>query len=269
MGILLLISATVAALVRFTRRAQALAELQMEFVAGVSHELRTPLSVMRTAGHNLQGRMSSDPARVQKYGALIEAESEKLTGIVEQVLRFANAKAGRVIGRLETVQVPGLISDAIEADRRLIEESGCSVEKKIEPALPEIAGDATTLKHALQNLLSNAAKYGGKGGWIGVSAGTETNESGPAVVIRIADRGPGIPSREVKQIFEPFYRGRSAIEDQIRGTGLGLSLTKRIVEAHGGTITVHSDPGVGTEFVVKIPAATHSQHEFANSPDRG
>lgn len=102
-AILLLMLAAIAALVQFTRRAQKLAELQMEFVAGASHELRTPLSVIRTAAHNLGGRVISNVNQVQRYGHLIKHEAEKLTGIVEQVLLFSNAKAGRVIGAREIV----------------------------------------------------------------------------------------------------------------------------------------------------------------------
>lgn len=265
-SILILMMAAVWALVRYTRRAQRLAELQMEFVAGVSHELRTPLSVMKTAGHNLQGRISNDPARVQRYGALIQEQSEKLTAIVEQVLRFANAEAGRVIGTKEEVSVEALIDDALAAGRQLIEESGCDVEKNIAADLPPVLGDPNSLRHAIQNLVANAAKYGRCGDWIGVSAAAAAG--GTDVEIRVADHGPGIPEEELPRIFDPFYRGKRAIEDQVHGTGLGLSLVKRIVEAHHGTISVRSEEGKGTEFVVRIPAATvEQQHEFANSVD--
>jgi len=260
-GILLLILATVAALIRFTRRAQKLAELQMEFVAGVSHELRTPLTVMRTAGHNLQGKISSDPARVQRYGALIQEESQKLTSVVDQVLRFANVKAGRVIGERRPLKVDELIEDALEP------ESGCAIEKHIAAGLPAISGDPTTLKIALQNLLSNAAKYG-TGDWIGVSASVEHDRNGPMVEIAIADRGAGIPPGEIGKIFDPFYRGQRAMADQVHGTGLGLSLAKRILEAHGGALAVRSEAGKGTEFLMRIPAAPLEEtHEFANSAD--
>jgi signal transduction histidine kinase len=265
-SILLLMLAALWALVRYTRRAQQLAELQMEFVAGVSHELRTPLSVMKTAGHNLQGRVSNDPSRVQRYGALIQEQSEKLGAIVEQILRFANAQADRVIGAKEPVSVESVIQDAINADRQVLEESHCVVERKIEPDLPMILADPNSLKHAVQNLVSNAAKYGKGGNWIGITAAFHKNGGGPEVEIRIADHGPGIPSDELNQIFEPFYRGKKAIEDQVHGTGLGLSLAKRIVEAHRGTLTVESEEGKGTEFIVRIPAAiVEQENELANS----
>jgi signal transduction histidine kinase len=263
-GLVLLILSTVVALVQFTRRAQKLAELQMEFVAGVSHELRTPLTVMRTAGHNLRGKVSTDPVRVQRYGALIQEQSQKLTGIVEQILSFANMKAGRVIGEQQPISLEPLIEDALESDAAGMDLRGI-VEKNIAIGLPPIMGDPTTLKLALQNLLTNAAKYGG-GDWVGLSALLAPNEKGSMIEITVADRGEGIPPDEIEKIFEPFYRGKKPTADQVHGTGLGLSLAKRIVEAHGGKLAVSSQVGKGTQFVMRIPVAVvEQQHEFANS----
>jgi signal transduction histidine kinase len=264
-AMLLLILTAGAALVRFTRSAQKLAELQMEFVAGVSHELRTPLSVMRTAGHNLQTHVAGDPAKVQKYGALIEHESEKLTAVVEQILQFSNAKAGRIIGPRVPVSIASVIDDALAADRKVIEDSGCVVQKSIDPELEPVLGDRTTLTHAVKNLITNAAKYGSTGDWIGISAAMRNNGRS-LVEIRIADRGEGVEPDELQQIFEPFYRGKKAVAEQIHGTGLGLSLVKRIVEAHEGTITVENASPRGTAFVIRLPTApAQLTHEFENS----
>ncbi len=269
-GILVLILAAMAALLRFTRRAQRLAEVQMEFVAGVSHELRTPLSVIRTAGHNLGEGVVSSGKQVQRYGTLIADEAERLTSIVEQVLRFANAKAGRPIGAREPAPVQLLIDDALRATSKILEESRCTVEVHVAPDLPPVLADPVALKHALQNLLSNAAKYGMEGGWIGIYASVPVDSKEPAVEIRVADRGQGIPAEELAQIFDPFYRGKRALEDQIHGTGLGLSLVKRIIEAHEGTVAAGSEPGKGTEFVLRIPAAPAEQvDEFADTARRG
>jgi signal transduction histidine kinase len=268
-AVLMLMLAAAGALVRFTRRAQRLAELQMEFVAGVSHELRTPLSVIRTAAHNLGGGLISSGKQVQRYGALIEQESERLTGIVEQVLLFSNAKAGRTISAREVVGIDLIVEDALDACARIVQESRCTVEKHIDADLAPVFGDPTALRHALQNLISNAAKYGSEGEWIGVTATSSNKENDGMVEIRVADRGPGIPKEELSHIFDTFYRGKRAVEDQIHGTGLGLSLVKRIIEAHAGTVTAESELGKGTEFVVRIPAAPADQiDEFADSVNR-
>ena len=248
-GVLLLMVASVAALVRFTRRAQKLAELQMDFVAGVSHELRTPLAVIHTAAYNLRGGVARNPAQVEQYGVLIQRESGRLKKMVEQVLQFSGAKAGWVIQKPEPLSVEAVIEAAIQ-------ESQCVVEKNIDPGLPPILGDPVAIRHALQNLIGNAAKYGMEGGnWIGVFASTTRDKEPAMVEIRVADRGPGIPEDEQKHIFEPFFRGRRAVQDQIHGAGLGLNLAKKIVEAHGGSIRVKSEPMKGTEFIVRIPAA--------------
>ncbi|MGA2771566.1 MAG: HAMP domain-containing sensor histidine kinase [Bryobacteraceae bacterium] len=248
-GVLLLMVASVAALVRFTRRAQKLAELQMEFVAGVSHELRTPLAVIHTAAYNLRGAVAQNPSQVERYGVLIQRESGRLKELVEQVLQFAGAKAGWVIQEPEPLSVETVVEAAIS-------ESQCVVEKRIDRGLPPILGDPVALQHALQNLIGNAAKYGTAGGnWIGVFASQTRDREQAVVEIRVADRGPGIPEDEQKHIFEPFFRGRRAVEDQIHGAGLGLNLAKKIVEAHGGSIRVQSEPMKGTEFTVRIPAA--------------
>ncbi len=255
-GVMLLMLASLGALVRFTRRSQKLAEMQMDFVAGVSHELRTPLTVIHTAAYNLRGKVAQNPAQVERYGELIQSESGRLKELVEQVLQFAGSEAGRIIRERKPVSVESVIEGTMESSRAVLQSARCVIEKSVDPGLPPVIGDPTALQHALQNLVSNAAKYGAAGNhWIGVFASQATDDRQAVVEIRVADRGPGIPEDEQKHIFDPFFRGRRAIADQVHGTGLGLSLTKKIVEAHGGSIRVKSEPAKGTEFIVRIPAA--------------
>jgi signal transduction histidine kinase len=266
-GLLLLMLVTVIALLRVSRSAQQLAELQMNFVAGVSHELRTPLTVMSTAAYNLRGKIANNPTQVERYGALIQEQCERLTAIVEQVLLFAKTKSGSVLREHEPISVELLIQEELRANRAFLEKAGCKVETEIQPGLPVVVGDALALRHAFQNLITNAVKYGAEGGnWIGVFAASREARGGPVVEIRVADRGPGIPREEQARIFDPFFRGSRALQDQIHGTGLGLNLVKRIVEAHGGTIAVHSEPMQQTEFVIALPAAPQEiQDEVAHS----
>lgn len=262
-AVLLLIMATMAVVIRASRQARQLAELQMNFVAGVSHELRTPLTVIRTGAYNLKKR-SGDPALVERYADLIQDESTKLTALVEQILRFAGAAAGRLIREREPVAVENVIEDGLRSSR-LAASASYEIEKQIESGLPLVLADEIALRHAVQNLLENAAKYGTEGSnWIGISACRSAD--GTAVEIRVADRGPGIPADEQRRIFDPFFRGRRALSDQIHGTGLGLNLVKKIAEAHGGAVEVKSEPMKGTEFTIRIPAAPpEMQDEFAHS----
>jgi signal transduction histidine kinase len=276
-GVLLLILATGAALIRYTRRAQQLADLQMDFVTGVSHELRTPLTVIHTAAYNLQGKLANNPAQVERYGALIQRESGRLGELLEQVLQFASASSGRAIREREPLSVAAIIDETLDLSRAVIEDAHCVVEKKVDPGLPPVIGDARALRQVIENLIGNAAKYGAYGSlpgsahgsahgsangpprgnnWIGIFASKTTGNSPAAVEIRVADRGPGIPADEQEHIFEPFFRGARAVQDQIHGTGLGLSLVKKIVEAHGGSIQVKSEPMKGAEFIVRLPAAS-------------
>jgi signal transduction histidine kinase len=254
-GILLLILTTAAGLLRVSRETQRVAELQMNFVAGVSHELRTPLTVIRTAAFNLRKTFASNPEQVERYGELIQKESEKLGDLVEQVLRYGSAKAGAVTQQTEAVEVERLIESSLRASRISAAGADLVLEKKIDPGLPSIVGDEEALQHALQNLFDNAVKHGAKGRWIGIFA-TAGAGSLPVIEIRVADHGPGIPPHELAHIFDPFFRGRRALEDQVHGTGLGLNLVKRIVEAHRGSIDVKSEPMTGTEFIVRIPAGS-------------
>ena len=265
-GLLLLILATVVSLTRFSRGAQRMAELQMNFVAGVSHELRTPLAVIRTAAFNLRRKFAHKPEQVGRYASLIQSESEKLGALVEQVLRYGTTQAGRVIGTREPVAIEQLIEESLRASG-VAQENGLVVEKRLESGIPPVLADEEALKHAVSNLLDNACKYGAKEThWVGIFAAPVSNGRGRGVEIRVVDRGPGIPREERAHIFDSFFRGRRATDDQLHGTGLGLSLAKKIIEAHGGTIRVDSEPNQRTEFIVTIPAApAEHKNELAHS----
>lgn len=137
----------------------------------------------------------------------------------------------------------------------VVEQQGCVLEQRLDPALPAVLGDSVALKQAIENLLNNAAKYGyGENSWIGVYAAKARENDREMIEIRVRDRGPGIPDDERDRIFEPFFRGRSAIRNQVHGTGLGLNLVKRVIEAHHGSVRVNSQAFKGTEFIVLLPA---------------
>ena len=267
LGILFLILTTAFALLRFSRRAQQLAEAQINFVAGVSHELKTPITVIRTAAFNLRDRLAHEPQQVERYGQLIQEQCKRLANLVDQILRFSSSEAGIIIRDRVPVSPQTLIEDALRASVASVDDPELIVEKRIPSDLPSILADEQAMRHALQNLIENALKYGvEQNNWIGIFASAVAGANGSALEIRVVDRGPGIPRDEQARIFDPFFRGRMAIRNQIHGAGLGLNLVKKIVEAHGGSLRLVSDPFERTEFVITIPVASmERKHEFEHS----
>ncbi len=253
-GVLLLMAVTVSVLARTARRAERLARQQIEFVAAVSHELRTPVSVIAAAAENLADGLVVDPSRVKQYGTRIQTESRRLGDTVERVLLYAGIEAGHAVGHRTPVNVGTLVSDAVAASQDAIAESGVTVEVTVPDGLPPVLVDAPALRSCLANLIANAIKYGGSSRWIGVTASTATGRKGPEVRVAVTDKGLGISSGDLPHIFEPFYRGAEALSRQIHGNGLGLSIVKGIVDAHGGSVTVHSTQGAGSTFVLHLPA---------------
>ena len=250
-----LILAAGVALVIHTRRSRRLAQAQMSFVANVSHELRTPLTVIRGAAHNIKRGVVQERPQLEQYAGLIIQHTEQLTEMIEQLLELAGARKNQAALTRNPVALAEVLRDAIAATKRDAELAGCGVELSIPAPLPEVSGDAAALRRVFQNLLTNAARHGGTGGWIGVTA-TAVNGAEPIIEVHVGDRGPGIPENERAEIFKPFVRGAAAQEKQIRGSGLGLSLVKEIVEAHGGTVSVRSEHGQGATFTVRLPAKT-------------
>jgi signal transduction histidine kinase len=254
-SILGVLGASMALLLLSTRRAQRLAQQQMEFVATVSHELRTPLAVIRSAGENLADGIVEDESQVRKYGELVRGEGRRLTDMVEQILEFSGIQSGERRLHPVPVAIGPLVRDVVDSSASLAQVAGIAgidIELDLPDDLPPVLGDEPALGRVFQNLLTNAVKYGAAGGWIGVDARRQGND----VLVTVADRGIGIAPSDQERIFEPFYRAPAVVEAQVQGAGLGLSLVQRIVEAHGGAIAVRSSPGAGAAFTVRLPVAS-------------
>ncbi len=253
LGILALLGATAALLATGAQRARRLARQQMEFVAGVTHELNTPLAAIRSAGQNLADGIVTDPAQVRRYGGLIEKEGGRLTALVAQVLDFAGIDSANRAYVAEPLSVARLVDEVLRDNRLALEQAGMTVERDVAPGLPEIRGDAAALRRALANLVANAVKFAAAGQWVAVRASARPD--GKAVVLRVEDRGPGIPRDERERVFEPFYRGPAAERNATPGSGLGLSVVRHVVRAHGGSVHVEGREGGGTAVVVELPAS--------------
>jgi signal transduction histidine kinase len=258
-GILGVLGAGVVLVLANARRSSQLAAQQMEFVATVSHELRTPLAVIRSAAQNLSDGVVSDGDRTRRYGQLIEDEGRRLTEMVEQVLEFARLRGERRVHGDEPVDLRTVLLEVAESCQPLCDAAGVTLDVQAEEdGMPSVSGDAAALRRAVQNLVGNALKHAARGGWIGVTIQAVAARRRPEVRVTVSDRGAGIDPADLPHLFEPFYRGRSAVENQVPGNGLGLSLVKRVAEAHGGTVSVRSSPGQGTSFTLHLPAAPAS-----------
>ncbi|HEV2853685.1 MAG TPA: HAMP domain-containing sensor histidine kinase [Thermoanaerobaculia bacterium] len=253
LGILGLLAVTTGILVVATQRAQRLARLQIELVAGVTHELHTPLTAIRSAGQNLADGVVAEPAQVRRYGALIEGEGRRLSDLVGQALEFAGIQSGRRVYHPRPVEAGEIVDGALADCRWRLQEKRVEVERDLEAGLPPLLADPAALRRAVANLIENAVKYGGRPGWIGIQARREPSGQ---VQITVSDRGPGIRKEDLPHLFEPFFRGRDAATGGIPGSGLGLSLVRHIAEAHGGQVTVAAGAaGEGSAFTLHLPVA--------------
>jgi signal transduction histidine kinase len=234
----------------------------MDFVAGVSHEFRTPLAVIHAISENLADGLITEKQQIEQCGEVIRNDTRRLAGMVEQVLEFAGAARGKTLYQPQPVDVAELIDQALKGNPTLEAHKEWHVEKEIESNLPEVRADPAALARAVRNIIDNAVKYGGASNWIGIKAQSHAIDHTRCVEITITDKGIGIPDSDLPHIFEPFYRGRAVVAAQVHGNGLGLSLVKNIVEAHGGTITVSSVPGEGSSFSLSLPAV-NGEHSAA------
>lgn len=242
-----LILASGGMLVWATRRTRKLAAERMNFVANVTHELRTPLTVIRGAAHNLQRGIVKDPEAIEKYSGSILKHADALGAMIDQVLDLSGGRRYKAVrAPMNLWQVLRDTAQSVKVDPKF---SACQIEIDLPAEIPEVVGDPAALRSAFRNLFENAAKHGGINGVIGITAEMREHQ----VEIRITDHGPGIPESEMKDIFKPFFRGANARSKHVRGSGLGLSLVKNIIEAHGGSVAVTSEFEKGSTFTVTLP----------------
>src|ERR1700733_2018338 len=258
-GVLLVLAINMAMLIVTSHRAQRLAQLQMDFVTAVSHELRTPLTVIISGADNICNGVVGTGKQMTQYGSVIGNQARQLFGLVERILLFAATRQGGLRYNLRPLQVQEVVDAALASTAGLIEAAHCTVECDIEEELPQVVGDSAALSQCLQNLITNALKYGaelqGGGRWIGIRARTHAGDSSREVQISVSDRGIGIDDADLPHIFEPFYRSPSVKAAQIHGTGLGLPLSQSIAEAMNGRLTVTSSVGHGSTFTLYMPCA--------------
>lgn len=269
LSVLLLLAISMALLVVSAQRAQRLARAQLNFMAGVSHELRTPLAVICSAAENLADGVVGAPEQVKNYGGLIRDEGRRLAGMVGQILDFAAGRGARRAYEASLADPARLIEAALANMQPSFDSGRVAVETHIARELPPVFADPAALGRCIQNLISNAIKYGGESRWLAVSAVKAATQSGAdEVQISVKDRGLGIEPEDLPHIFEPFYRGKNSSNGGIHGTGLGLSIAKELAEAAGGWLSVTTEPGRGSLFTLHLPACAPMNEALEESTRR-
>jgi len=236
-------------LFRTTSREIELARQQADFVSSVSHEFRTPLTSMRHLTELLATNSITSEERKRHYYELLASETERLHRMVDGLLSFGRMSAGAYAWQLESAEIGDLVSTVAADFRRDPMAEHRNVTCDVEADLPNIRVDREAVSRALWNLLENAAKYSQAGAPIRVFARRQHG----SVLLGVQDVGVGIPSSEHTRIFEKFVRGGEATRAGVRGVGIGLTLVSRIVEAHGGTVRLESEPGRGSTFTLVLP----------------
>jgi signal transduction histidine kinase len=231
-----------------------LARLKSDFVSTVSHEFKSPLTSILQLSEMLQtGRVPSEERRQWYYDVLVE-QSARLSALVTNVLDLARIDEGRKEFRSEPLDLGELVENLVTTVRHRVGHEGFEVECHVQEPLPRIRGDAEALRQAVSNLLDNAVQYSGDARWIAV----RVTVADGAVSVSVEDRGIGIPPDEVDKVFDRFHRGSGDVTRSVRGSGLGLTLVKEIVDAHGGTVDVTSRLGKGSTFRITLPAMTEA-----------
>jgi signal transduction histidine kinase len=231
------------------RREIRLSRLKSDFVANVSHELKTPLALIRLFAETLElGRVQSED-KARQYYRVINKESQRLTQLINNILDFSRIEAGRKEYRFAPADLGRIVYDVLESYRFPIEQQGFALETDVAEDLPEIEVDKEALSQALINLLNNAIKYSGEEKYLKVSVLAHPDRISVAVV----DHGIGIGKADQQKIFEKFYRAENSLVHETKGSGLGLSLVRHIMEAHGGSVEVESGPGKGSTFTLVLP----------------
>lgn len=246
-----LVTGTVLSLV-FLRKEAKLSKLQVDFVSKVSHELRTPLTSIKLFVDMLASHKESDPEKVALCIDVLQKETGRLSDRIERLLDWGRMEAGRRIYRLEPTDVSDIISAALSAFRTATVGLDVLVHIDIQPQLPRIHADREAMADALVNLLSNAYKYSNDDRTITVRAFLDTH----ALRLAVVDNGIGIPLAEHRRIFQKFYRVDERLSREVEGSGLGLAIVGHVVDAHGGSIEVDSEPGNGSTLTIVLPETT-------------
>ena len=255
MLVLLLLAGSMAMVAVSGIRAARTAEVRMEEVASQSHLLRTPLAAISVLADTLASGKLRPSDEVLKHAGMIRDYGQRLNEIVDSTLQLAAVNSSKSRSNLALLDVSTEAQSALDEAAPVISDAGFTVETALGENLPRVWGDAAALQRSVGELLWNAVKYGLPGRWLKVETCSARSGLKREVQIRIHDRGPGISRKEVRRVFEPYYRAPAIATSAIGGSGLGLTLVLCSVEEMGGKLTFQEGEGGGSVFTIHLPVA--------------
>jgi len=228
---------------------ERLDKMRREFVANVSHELRTPLTSIKSYAEALLEGALEDRETAEKFLSVINSEADRMTRLVKDLLQLSQLDNRQMNWKFEKMSLPNLIKSVVDRMQMEAKARNQVLEFAVRGEVPDIEADYGRMEQVIVNLVSNGIKYTPEGGKVSVYVGKIYRD----VYFKVVDTGIGIPESDLDRIFERFYRVDKARSREMGGTGLGLAIAKEIVEAHGGTISIFSKLGEGTEVTVRLP----------------
>ena len=250
-GLSLLLAAGIVLTYRGVKKEVELAKTKSDFVSNVSHELRTPLALIRLYAETLELGRVPNPEKKQEYYCTIRKESERLTSLINNILDFSRIEAGRKEYDFRETNLTELVRTTLDSYRYQIEQHGFKFEEHIAEDIPPVVVDREAIARSLLNLVNNAIKYSSQDRYLAVNL----KRSNGSVKLEVADHGIGIARDEQSKIFEKFYRVCDPLVHNTKGSGLGLCLVRHIAHAHGGEVSVESEPGQGSKFSLVLPVS--------------
>ena len=231
---------------------QKLAELKNDFVNNMTHELKTPIATINIAAEAIQG-FNLSKVSTDEYLGIIRQQAGNLANLVDQILKNVISEQENISLNLAAVNTGQLINKIITDYKPQSEAAVIGINYHSDGEELTTMADEGLLKNAIANLLDNAIKYCSPGSVINIHQSAENGN----IIISVADNGPGIPQQYQDKVFDRFFRVPSGDIHNVKGYGLGLSYAKSIIERHNGTLTLISNPGSGTEFIIRIPLIYH------------
>jgi two-component system phosphate regulon sensor histidine kinase PhoR len=226
-----------------------LAQIKSDFVSNVSHELRTPLSLISMFSETLEMDRVKTDEKKKEYYSIISQEANRLGKIVNSILNFSKMEAGKRQYNFVESYLNDVTENVYRSYRFHLEQKGFTFNIVKDESIPIIKIDEEAISEAIVNLVDNAVKYSDSNKEITIRTGLETNYA----FIEIEDKGIGIPEKDQKKVFEKFFRVSAGNVHNVKGSGLGLSIVKHIVDAHKGEIKLSSTVGEGSKFKLMFP----------------